>query len=166
MSKVTDPTGRQAEAFDLIMRKEFAIQIIEDLKEIEFRAVSEFYVSRFLRKLPNGQLEYKDDIEYLHFHDYNKSWSLDVHIEPVRHMPIHPASADFFHSYGHFELDEDMKEFAHLKADDDNVPLIFCIPIDAIVNTNLADLDEIKAAGDIPVLTISEIEAQLSAAKA
>lgn len=32
MSKVTDPTGRQADAFDLIMRKEFALQIIEGVK--------------------------------------------------------------------------------------------------------------------------------------
>lgn len=58
------------------------------------------------------------------------------------------------------------KEFAHLKADDDNVPLIFCIPIDAVVNTNLAGLDEIKAAGEVTLLTISEIEAKPAAAKA
>lgn len=165
MSKVTDPTGRQAEAFDLIMRKEFALQIIEGIKKIEFRAVSGFYVSRFLRKLPDGRLEYKDEIEYLHFHDYNKSWFLDVHIEPVRHKPIHPASADFFHSYGHFELDEDMKEFAHLKEDDDSIPLIFCIPVDAVVNTNLVPLDEIKKAGEVPLLTISELESRLNGGK-
>lgn len=166
MSKVTDPTGRQAESFDLIMRKEFALQIVEGVKKLEFRSVSEFYFSRFLRRLPDGSAEYKREIEYLHFHDYNNSWFLDVHIKPVTHMPIHPASADFFHSYGHSDFDEDMKEFAHLKADDDNVPLVFCVPIDAIVNTNLVDLDEIKAAGDVPLLTISEIEAKSAAAKA
>lgn len=162
MSKVTDPTGRQAESFDLIMRKEFAYQIIEGVKKIEFRAVSDFYISRFLRKQSDGQLEYKDDIEYLHFHDYNKSWFLDVHIEGVRHKPLHPASADFFHSYGHYELDEDMQEFAKFSEDDpENVPLIFCIPVDAIVNTDLEDLDEIRKAGQVPVLTIAEIEAMI-----
>lgn len=166
MSKVTDPTGAQAESFDLIMRKEFAYQIIDGVKKLEFRALSNFYVSRYLHKLPDGMYKWKDEIEFLHFHDYNNSWFLDVHIEPIRHKPIHPSSAEFFHSYGHYELDEDMQEFAKFSEDDsENVPLIFCIPVDAIVNTNLVDLDEIRKAEVVPVLSIAEIEKQLSEQK-
>ena len=36
MSKVTDLTGAQAQSFDLIMRKEFAKQIIDGIKKLEF----------------------------------------------------------------------------------------------------------------------------------
>lgn len=156
MSKVTDVTGAQAESFDLIMRKEFAYQIIDGVKKLEFRALSDFYVSRYLRKLPDGMYKWKDEIQFLHFHDYNNSWFLDVHIEPICLKTLHPDSADFFHHYGHYELDEDMKEFAKYKNDDDNVPGLFCIPIDAIVNTNLEDLDEIRKINVQPVLTIAE----------
>ena len=49
MSKVTDLTGAQAQSFDLIMRKEFAKQIIDGVKKLEFRAVSDFYISRYMR---------------------------------------------------------------------------------------------------------------------
>ena len=168
MSKVTDLTGAQAQAqsFDLIMRKEFAKQIIDGVKKLEFRAVSDFYISRYMPENPDGSLDYKDEIEFLHFHDYNNSWFLDVHIEPIWFRYVHPACADFFHHYGHYEFDQDMEEFAHLDPDNDdesaNIPSLFCIPIDAIVNTNLTPLDDIRKAGKVPVYTIAQCADKLS----
>ncbi len=166
MSKVTDPTGAQAQSFDLIMRKEFALQIIEGVKRLEFRAVSDFYISRYMREKPDGSLEYKDEVEYLHFHDYNKSWFLDVHIEPIWFQYVHPSCAEFFHHYGHYEFDRDMEEFAHFDPDNDddsaNIPSLFCIPIDAIINTDLVPLADIRKAGEVPVYTIAQCAEKLS----
>lgn len=158
MSKVTDTTGKQAEAFDLIMRKEFALQIVEGVKRLEFRSLSDFYISRFMHQEPDGELYYKDHIEYLHFHDYNKSWFLDVHIEPIQFKLLHPSDAGYFHSYGHYEMDQDIEEFADKDPDkeSDEIPGFFCIPIDAIINTSLADLDELRKEGPVPVMTIDE----------
>ena len=76
---------------NLIMKKEFAKQILEGTKEIEWRVFSPFYESRLIDE---KVLEFKslhldnDDITYcvsdirhpkvIHFHNYNNSWMLDV----------------------------------------------------------------------------------------
>ena len=76
---------------NLIMKKEFAKQILEGTKEIEWRVFSPFYESRLI---DDKVLEFKslhldnDDITYcvsdirhpkvIHFHNYNNSWMLDV----------------------------------------------------------------------------------------
>ena len=92
--KAKFPNYKEAEpveCLNLIMRKEFAKQILEGKKKLEFRGYTDHYISRLYDNdvLKFMQL-YKNEpevlamceplrmVEKIHFHNYNDTWHLDV----------------------------------------------------------------------------------------
>ncbi len=147
MAFVTDVNGKLAEAFDLIMRKEFAFDIIEGRKRIEFRNMSQFYIRRFLNISGKGKDEkwtFKGT-SYIHFHDYGNTWFLDVRICDVCLLDLSKESLDIMHEYGHHEFDEMAKE---CKEDEVNM---FGLVIESILGTSLVNLSDIEAGGKVKV---------------
>lgn len=83
--------AKPIECLNLLLRKEFAMQILNGVKKVEFRAFSEHYIERLIdNDVDNWMLEHIDDeeamffanhvrpVKKIHFHNYNNSWTLDV----------------------------------------------------------------------------------------
>ena len=85
------PVAKDVECLNLIMRKEFALQILNGTKKLEYRAYSEHYVTRLIDKAVNEYINMHIDdddiagfcndirpVKKIHFHNYSNSWYLDV----------------------------------------------------------------------------------------
>lgn len=138
MSVITDKKGQTAEAFDLIMRKEFAYEILKGNKTIEYRDFTQFYAKRFCSDVKELK---RKPIYHIHFHDYNNTWFLDVAIESVDICAVDcaPETRFYFESYGDTTMEEalDIADDKQIKIDDKEALWTFCMPITAIINTNL-----------------------------
>lgn len=142
--------GKQVEAYDLLMKKEYALEILSGKKRVEFRSFTDHYISRFMdreamkRNKAKGnptieelREEVRTDIEYIHFHNYNNSWYLDVEIEGIGYcfvdsQDIAPLAEEFddFKAYI-----EDAKKNDQLPPDER--PMMFYIVLAEVVATNL-----------------------------
>ena len=142
---ITDARGQRAEAFDLILQKKFAYDILSGKKTIEFRKYSKHYITRFLQNAKDvlegkGKVEYKPKpIPFIHFHDYNGTWFLDVAIKSCDLMPMCQSTVKYLHDNNCFEMDGLIaaNEIKGLKPTDKEMIWAFCMPIFAIVNTSL-----------------------------
>ena len=131
---------------NLIMKKEFAKQILEGTKEIEWRVFSPFYESRLI---DDKVLEFKslhldnDDITYcvsdirhpkvIHFHNYNNSWMLDVECRFVELIVANENSAQYFKDeYGDTTLEEVVKR----NKNKDMYPRFFAIYLGKVLCSN------------------------------
>lgn len=142
--------GQQKEAYDLLMKKNFALEIVQGKKKVEFRSFSDYYASRFLDKekakqnkaegktsLDDLSEEIRNDIKFIHFHDYNNSWYLDVELEGIGYCIVD--------SYDIEPLAEEYADFKDYLADakendklpEDDRPMIFYLPIKQVISTNL-----------------------------
>lgn len=154
MSLVTDLNGKQAEAFDLIMRKQFAWDIIEGRKRLEFRDLSNFYMRKFVKNVKTWDTV---ELDFIHFRDYGNTWFLDVHIASVDTVALLPENLPYFHEYGHHEFDEEIAGNEGKQPKD--AGYLFCLPVDAIINTNLDDMGKIRAISRLPIITLSDLVA-------
>lgn len=141
MAIIKDVFGNYGEAFDLIMKKEFAYPILTGEKKLEFRRPIPLYCAKFLKKWRYADRHDPDyfvprDIRCVHFHDYGNSWFLDIGIEYVDTFTIHPQSLQYLHKYGHYEYDDDISIVPK------NTPInkaswMFALPVLEVINTNL-----------------------------
>ena len=100
------PMCEPIKVLDLIMRKEFAKDILSGEKKVEVRQCSEHYMNRLTdkkvcdwmdehRDAPGMDMEAFDEfmcatrpVLKIHFHDYNKSWFLDVECTENALIPV------------------------------------------------------------------------------
>lgn len=142
--------NQQVEAYDLLMKKEFALEILQGKKKVEFRSFTDHYISRFLDKdkaaankakgqptLDDLSNEIREDVQYIHFHNYNNTWYLDVAIDGIGYcfvdsMDIEPLAEQFddFKAY----LDDARKND---ELPEEEKPMMFYIVLAEIVGTNL-----------------------------
>jgi hypothetical protein len=136
---------KEVEAYSLLMRKEYALDIISGKKTLEIRSFNSHYVDMFTDKeqlAKNEELRKagKDDecvepfkpTSYARFHNYNYSWVLDVEIDEIGistvcKEDIEELAEDFnFHDY-----DNEWQQYEHL--DDDEKPVFYWLHIKKIV---------------------------------
>lgn len=151
MSAITTGKGVQVEAFDLIMRKENAWDIINGKKYLEIRALSPFYIKRFL--VQKGSIDdtldafETKDVHAVHFHDYNSSWYLDCHLFDVTMLDTHPLCSPILHALKCQDFDTEIEENERNGVKEDDTTFFFGLVIDGILGTNLCAPSEIKATG-------------------
>lgn len=145
-SYVQDKKGNKAACFDLILQKKFAYAMLTGQKTIEFRAQTPHYLSRFctpetVAQFKKGKItDFKTKrCFFVHFHDYNATWFLDVAIEAVDFMAASDKNLAYFHDHKCHEVDSLIAENIEkgVKLDDPEMQWFFCLPITAIINTNL-----------------------------
>ena len=158
MSIIKDSKGATAEAFDLIMRKQFAWDILEGRKRVEFRDTTKFYMKRFVKDLEKSEL--REDVRCIHFHDYGNTWYLDVVIEYICVRSLIPRDIDFFHKYGHHEYDEEIKANEGKTAGE--AGYLFCLPILAVLSTNLVSADKLREISRLPVVNLCDLVTELT----
>ena len=96
LKKYDAPQPEPIQVLDLIMRREFAEAILKGEKKVEVRQCSDHYLNLLTdKKVDKWMDEHRDEkgmdmeafnafmnavrpVLKIHFHDYNKSWFLDV----------------------------------------------------------------------------------------
>lgn len=145
------PSPKPIECLNLIMRREFAEQILNGTKIIEFRAASEHYYQRIVDKEVINYLESHDDItedeerefvpilrpvKKIHFHNYNNSWFLDVECNLVDIIAVIKSNVEWLQeTYNCHELDELYNDLEKTHAIERPIFLIF--ECGKVIDTNL-----------------------------
>lgn len=143
------PVAKEVECLNLIMRKEFAEQILAGTKKLEYRAYSEHYVSRLvdkdvceyinMHKENDEVLAFCNDIRQvkkIHFHNYSNSWYLDVEVDFNDCFSLTKADVEFLQKeYGVHDWDEELARFEARK--EQYRPFFFYFVIGKVLGTNL-----------------------------
>ena len=138
--------GELVEAYDLIMKKAFALEILNGQKTLEIRPYSPFYCSRFVdvhqleeneRRRAAGREDeilapYRTDIGFIHFHDYGKTWVLDVAIDEIGVSDLTREGVAFLaDEFGFHDYDEEWQQYEGMP--EDEVPTFFYLHICEVV---------------------------------
>lgn len=139
--------AKPVECLNLLLRKQFAQQILKGEKKVEFRAYSQHYCERLIDKdVDNWMQDHVDDeeamffannvrpVKRIHFHNYNNSWSLDVECERNDFVALIDKDVEYLNeAYDCHELDEQLKDFNARK--DQNRPLYFYFAIGKVIDS-------------------------------
>ena len=134
---------------NLLLKKEFAEEIIKGNKKVEFRAYSKHYMDRLYDKalLDYGDKNIPDEdmndfvdfarplrkVEKIHFHNYNNSWSLDVEVIDNWTVAVTRDEVESLQmDYDCHELDEMLEDLEKQKAK--NRPIFFFFAMGEILS--------------------------------
>ena len=138
--------GHEEEAYALIMRKEHALEILRGEKILEIRWYSEKYWGMFIDK---GVLEanrkaraegrtddikppYRTDIHYVHFYNYNNTWSLDCEIDGIGRAFLTREDIEYLNDrYDFHDYDNEWQQYEGMR--EDETPLFFYLHIASVV---------------------------------
>lgn len=143
------PKCKPIECLNLIMRKEFAMQILKGEKKLEFRGYTEHYASRLIDKdVDNWMNDHLNEeeamvfvnhnrpVKKIHFHNYSNSWFLDVECNLNDYIAVIDKDIDWLREYYDcHEFDEMLDSFNKRK--EQNRPMYFFFELGRIIDTNL-----------------------------
>jgi hypothetical protein len=139
-----DYKGEKQMAYNLIMRKVHAKDIVSGKKRVEIRQFSDYFIGMFFDREKDAFNQknppekwvnpVRDDVDFIHFRDYDNSWFLDVKIGNCGIGMIEQETIEYLaKNYDFHDLDNEWQQYK----DDDEPPLFFWFEIKEIVDNNL-----------------------------
>ena len=143
--------AKVVDCLNLVMRREYAEQILRGEKKLEFRACSDFYQKRIIDKEVEEYMQkHKDDedvltfcndirqVKMIHFHNYNNSWFLDMECTFNDAFSIIPNDIRMLNGkYGCHDYDDDLKRMEAVNVPIEERPWIFYFVCGKVIDTNL-----------------------------
>lgn len=147
------PRPKPIECLNLIMRREYAEEILAGTKKVEIRSYSQHYADRLYDKdVLAYEDKYWDDelmrmqifdftdsvraVKKIHFHNYNNSWFLDVECIDNNTVIVNDEQVRYLQEeYDCHEFDDELKELNKCNAD--VRPMFFYFAVGRILSTNL-----------------------------
>ena len=147
------PRPVPVECLNLIMRREFAEEILSGQKRVEIRAYSQHYVDRLYDKaviayedkhwddplMRQQMLDFNDSVravKKIHFHNYNNSWFLDVECIDNNTVLLVDEQVKYLQTeYGCHDFDEELERLNRRNAEER--PIYFYFAVGQILDTNL-----------------------------
>ena len=146
------PEAKEAKTvgvLNLIMKREYAEQIVKGTKKLEFRSYSPHYVKRLIdpdvadyisRHLKDEEvLTFCNDIRQvarIHFHNYNNSWFLDVKCTFNDVFQVNDNDVKMLQdTYGCHDFDEDLRILN--ASNEERRPWVFYFVCGEVLDTNL-----------------------------
>lgn len=140
---------KDIECLNLIMRREYAEQILAGTKKLEYRSYSQHYVSRLIDKDVSAYIRrHIDDdevmvfcndirqVKKIHFHNYNNTWYLDVECLYNDAFVVNQDGIKMLHDeYDVHDWDEECARLDDMKAE--QRPCIFYFECGDVISTNL-----------------------------
>ena len=147
------PRPKMIERLDLIMKKEFALEILSGKKTVEIRKYTDHYCSRLYdKKVLAYEDEHWDDdvmrmqmidfndsvrgVKTIHFHDYGKTWFLDVECVDNNTVLLVDDQVKYLQDeFGFHEFDEMLADLNAQNATER--PIYFYFAIGKVLATDL-----------------------------
>lgn len=160
IKKTGAPEPEPIPVLNLIMRREFAEQIVKGEKKVEVRAFSDHYYDRLTDKKVDKWMDmHRGDesidqeafdefmcstrpVRTIHFHNYSNSWFLDVTVTENALIGLTEENvADLQERFGCHEFDELLASFQAKEKDSKDKavvrPLFYYFAIGEVIETNL-----------------------------
>lgn len=145
------PVAEDIECLNLVMKREYAEQILAGTKKLEFRDYKPFYVKKLIDPEVSDYIqEHIDDdevltfcndirqVEKIHFYNYNRSWYLDVEVTFNDVFCINKTDIERLQKqYGCHDFDDDLKRMEAMKVPDDERPYLFFFVCGKVLGTDL-----------------------------
>lgn len=136
--------GKEVESYDLLMKKDNALDIISGKKTLEIRVFSNHYSMIFtdfeqleknnkLREVGNDDdcVEPLKGIKYIHFHNYSNSWTLDVKIDEIGLSSMVEEDIEDLHDFDFHDYDNEWQQYKDKDIED--IPMFYWLHIKDIV---------------------------------
>ncbi len=145
------PIASDVECLNLVMKREYAEQILAGTKKLEFREYKPFYIKKLIdaRVADYIQKNLEDDdvltfcndirqVHKLHFYNYNRSWYLDVEVTFNDVFCVNKNDIERLHQqYGCHDFDEDLKYLDAAEVPEEERPWVFFFVVGKILGTDL-----------------------------
>lgn len=147
------PKPKPVECLNLIMRREFAEEILAGTKRVEIRSYSSHYCDRLYDKavldyedkhwddevMRMQMLDFNDSVravKKIHFHNYNNSWFLDVECTDNNTVLLVDDQVQYLRDeYDCHDFDEELERLNKRKSNER--PIYFYFAVGQILDTNL-----------------------------
>lgn len=138
--------GKEEEAYDLLMKRDNANDIISGRKTVEIRSFNGHYVRMFtdkeqqrkndeLRKAGREDecIEPLKGVQYIRFHNYNYSWMLDVKIDEIGISSVCKEDIeDLAERFGFHDYDNEWQQYED--KDFEDKPIFYWLHIKEIIS--------------------------------
>jgi len=137
--------GKEVQAYDFLMKKENALDIVSGKKKVEIRSFSDYYHKILTDKEQDEKnhenideyiVPIRTDIEFIHFHNYNNSWFLNVKIDEIGLSMMDKEDIEMLEEDFNFhDFDNEWQQYSNLP--DEEKPMFYWFSITEVIDHNL-----------------------------